>query len=51
MTAEHNTLPYYNNYSKPDSLLNKSVIVYNDNLGENTNEAIALDALSHGLRE
>lgn len=51
MTAEHNTLPYYNNYSKPDSLLNKSVIVYNDKLGENTNEAVALDALSHGLRE
>lgn len=51
MQARYDNLPYYNNYSKPDSLKGKSVIVYNDRLGEGTNEAIALDALSHGLRE
>lgn len=51
MQQKHDTLPYYNNYQKPNNLKGKSVIVYNNNMGNNTNEAIALDALSHGLRE
>ena len=51
MQAKYDTLPYYNNYSKPDSLLGKTAIVYNDKLGDLTNESVALDALSHGLRE
>lgn len=53
MQAQYDTLPYYNDYPKPDSLKGKSVIVYNDRLGDQNaiNEAIALDAVTHGLRE
>lgn len=51
MTAKHNDLPYYNNYKKPIQYKDKSTIVYNNNLKDMTQEAIALDALSHGLRE
>lgn len=48
MSSNHDTLPYYNDYSKPEHLRGKSVVVYNDNI---TPEDIALDAISHGLRE
>jgi len=51
MTAEHNVLPYYHNYKKPAQYKNKSTIIYNNNLGDTANESVALDALSHGLRE
>lgn len=46
MEAKYDTLPYYNNYEKKDK--GKSTIVYNDKA---TYEDIALDWLSHGLRE
>lgn len=49
--AKHKHLPYYNYYAKPDSLNWKTAIVYNDQLGDLTNESVALDAVSHGLRE
>lgn len=45
---QYDTIPYYNNYPKLDENKGKSTIVYNDNVD---NEAIALDWLSHGLRE
>lgn len=48
MNAEHDTLPYYRNYRKLNNFKGQSVIVYND---EVNNEDIALDWLSHGLRE
>lgn len=48
MQAQHDFLPYYNNYPKQDNYKGKSTIIYNDNV---INEAIALDWLSHGLRE
>ena len=51
MSANHDTLPYYNNYQKPDSLKGKAAVVYNDRMGDSTKEAVALDILSHGLRE
>lgn len=46
--SKHDNLPYYNNYSKPEDLKGKSVIIYNDNV---TDEDVALDMISHGLRE
>lgn len=46
MEAKYDTLPYYNNYEKKEK--GKSTIVYNNKA---TNEDIALDWLSHGLRE
>lgn len=48
MTSEHDDLPYYRNYKKEDQFKGKPTIVYNDNVD---NEDIALDMLSHGLRE
>lgn len=51
INAEHTNLPYYRFYRKPFPLTWKSTIVYNDKLGDTTNEAVALDAVSHGLRE
>ena len=46
--AQHDTLPYYNNYPKSEENKGKSTIIYNDKVD---NEAIALDWLTHGLRE
>ena len=51
MQGKYDTLPYYNDYPKPDGMKGKSVVVYNNNMGDATNEAIALDMMSHGLRE
>ena len=51
MQSKYNDLPYYNNYKKPAQYKDKAVIVYNNNLKDKTQESIALDALSHGLRE
>ena len=51
MQAKYDTLPYYNNYRKPKQFQHKSTIIYNDNLKGNAQEAIALDTLTHGLRE
>lgn len=48
MTSEHDDLPYYRNYKKEDQFKGKPTIVYNDNVDD---EDIALDMLSHGLRE
>lgn len=48
MQAKYDTLPYYNHYPKNEQFRGQSTIVYNDNIG---NEDIALDWLSHGLRE
>ena len=48
MSSQYDTLPYYNDYSKNEEFKGKSTIVYNDNV---SNEDIALDWLSHGLRE
>lgn len=48
MQSQYDTLPYYNDYPKNEEFKGKSTIVYNDNV---SNEDIALDWLSHGLRE
>lgn len=48
MEAKYDTLPDYHNYKKLKQFRGKSTIVYNDDVN---NEAIALDWLSHGLRE
>ena len=34
MEAKHDTLPYYNNYQKPSNLKGKSVVVYNNKMGD-----------------
>ena len=46
--AKYDIIPYYYNYPKSEEYKGKSVIVFNDNV---TNEDIALDWLTHGLRE
>lgn len=46
--SKYNDLPYYHNYPKDEKYKGKSVIVYNDKVDK---EDIALDWLSHGLRE
>ena len=55
VTSQSNTLPYYKingvEYVKPDIVKGKSVTIYNNNLGNKANEWIALDALTHGLRD
>lgn len=46
--AQYDDLPYYRNYPKLEEFKGKSTIIYNDKV---SNEDIALDWLSHGLRE
>lgn len=48
MNAKNETLPYYNHYSKSLDNKGQSTIIYNSNVD---NEDIALDWLTHGLRE
>lgn len=52
MQSKHDILPYYNNYPKKEEYKGKSTIVYNDKINPKyLKEAIALDWLTHGLRE
>lgn len=46
--SKYDNIPYYDNYTKPENLKGKSVIVYNNAI---IPEDIALDMISHGLRE
>lgn len=48
MEAQYDDLPYYHNYKKNEEFKGHSTIVYNDKIDK---EDIALDWLSHGLRE
>ncbi len=46
--SKYDTIPYYNDYPKPEKFKGHPVLVYNDNI---IDEDIALDLVSHGLRE
>lgn len=55
VSKKYSDIPYYKIngviYQVPDIVRGKSVTIYNNNLGDKANEWIALDALSHGLRD